>query len=260
MLLAMPSGARPAPLGPASWRHLRSRSSAIVPVEERQPLALGRLHRHHGVAALGSRLEVGAGGEQLARRGVERRDELVQLRDMPLHPRLHRGEDGRDDQVDGGLLAAAHAGAVAAHHRAVGGLLEQQRRQDADPLVDVRHVDEAVVGVGEPLPDLPVAPQLRQRGVVLPDRHQRAIGTHVDAEVAALAGLGVDRDREQPAGALRLPLRPRRRTGGSAPAETPPGAAARCPNFLVGGGPPLGVPTHLAGHGLRTPGQTPPAP
>ena len=126
--------------------------------------------------------------------------------DKAVDARTHQRVDGRNDQVHRGLLAAAHARAVAADHRAIALLLEKQRRQHADAFVHVSDVDEAVRRVGQLLPEIPVPAQPIDDRRLLLDRHQRAIGTDRDAEVAALAGLGVDRDREQSAGARLFPF------------------------------------------------------
>ncbi len=52
-------------------------------------------------------------------------NQVVQVRDMLFHARLHQRRHGAGEQVDGGLFAATQAGAVAAGHRAVVALVEQ---------------------------------------------------------------------------------------------------------------------------------------
>ena len=60
--------------------------------------------------------------------------------------------------MDGGLLAAPHAGAISPEIREVVSPLEEQRGENADPLLEVGDIDVAVVGLGELLPQAPVAP------------------------------------------------------------------------------------------------------
>jgi len=102
--------------------------------------------------------ELGVGSQQRSGLVVEPGDQVAQPLYVAFHPRQHERVDGRQHQVYHGLLAAAHAGAVAAHHRPVAALLEQHRWQHADALFQVGDVDVAIVCFGEVLPQSPVAP------------------------------------------------------------------------------------------------------
>ena len=144
-----------------------ARPFRVAPPQIREPVdqlgnALQPDPRRRGdghVHVLGRRraIQVCARGEQLAALGVQLGDERVQVDDVLLHARLHQRVDRPYHQVDRGLLAAAHAGAVAADHREIVLPLQQQRRQRADPLLQVGDVDVAVGGVGQPPPERPIA-------------------------------------------------------------------------------------------------------
>ena len=106
--------------------------------------------------------------------------------------------------MDCRLFAAAHAGAISAHHRHVVFLLEKERRQHADSVLEIPDVDVPVIGIREPLPHVPVAPELLHRVIVLLDGDERFVGANIHTEVAALACLRVDRDGQQSSRSLLL--------------------------------------------------------
>ena len=143
---------------------------------------------------------------------LEIRDELRELADVLRHPRLHQRFDRRREQVDDGLLGATQAGAVAAREGQVVRLVEQQGLERADALLEV--VDPAVLlrRVRQVEPEVPVLAQLLHRGVGLADRAQGVVLADLDALHAALAGVGIDGDRQQPARA-RLALFGHREVG-----------------------------------------------
>ena len=233
---------------PGAVRHAQggaagaARSHLIAPLEVAQ-LAEGSVEPREAIL----RFEEDAGGDEPLDLRFERRDQRRQVGDVLRHPRLHRGEDRGDDEVHGGLLAAAHAGAVAADHRAVGGLLQQQGREHSDPFVDIGDVHEPVVGVGELLPGGPVAAEPGECEVILLHRHQGPVGADLHAEVAPFARLGVHRDREEAAGPFLPPFD--RVEEGSGPGQREFGEPlVHLRHESVGGGAPLGVPSHLVGH------------
>ena len=175
--------------------------------ELREAIVLRGVHGHrHGARGRRGCVEIRARGEELARLCVQRFDEAIERRDVFRDARLHGRVDRRHDEMHGGLLTAPHARAVAADHRAVDVLLQQQRRQHADTLVDIRDIDEPVGRVRQALPQRPVAAKLLELPLVLPQRHERTVGTHGHAEVAALARLRIHRNREKAAAALLLRL------------------------------------------------------
>jgi hypothetical protein len=111
-----------------------------------------------------------------------------------------------DEQVHAGLLGAPQAGAVAAGQGQVVRLVEQDRLERADPLLDVVHADVPARRGGQVEPEVPVFAQLADRLVGLGYRHEGVVLADGHALHAALAGVGVDRDREQTAGAALLLL------------------------------------------------------
>ena len=138
--------------------------------------------------------------------GLQAVDEVVQFRQVLLDPALHQGGDGAGEEVDDGLLAAAHAGAVAGDHGLVVGLVEEQGLQGADLLVEVGDADEVRVGGRQVEPEGPLGAHVGDGLVGLGLGHQGAVLTDLDALHAALAGVGVDGDAEEAAAALFLLL------------------------------------------------------
>ncbi len=108
---------------------------------------------------------------------------------------------GRREQVDHRLLGAAETGAVAARERQVVRLVEQQRLERADPLPRGRRCGCTSAACRQVEPEVPLLAQPLDRRVGLAHRPQRVVLADLDALHAALAGVGVDGDREQPAAA-----------------------------------------------------------
>ncbi len=138
--------------------------------------------------------------------GLQPVDEILDLGQMALDARLHQGGDGGGEEMDGGLLAAAHAGAVARDHRLIVGLVEQQGLQRADLVVQVLDADEVRVGGRQVEPHSPARLQLLDavRGLGLVD--QGAVAADLDALHAAFTGIGIDGDAEESAAANLLLL------------------------------------------------------
>src|ERR1051326_687499 len=110
---------------------------------------------------------------------IEAGDQVVDLGDLFLYPRLHQRFEGGGKQVDDRLFAAAQAGSVSAGHGAVIFLVEQQSLERADLLVEVLDTDELGGGGRQVEPEVPVVAEpfdgggtLRHRaqGVVIADR------------------------------------------------------------------------------------------
>ena len=138
--------------------------------------------------------------------GLQAVDQVVQFRQVPLDPALHQGGDGAGEEVDDGLLAATHAGAVAGDHGLIVALVQEQGLQGADLLVEVVDADEVRIGGRQVEPEGPLGAHLGDGLVGLGLGHQGAVLADLDALHAALAGVGVDGDAEQAAAALLLLL------------------------------------------------------
>ena len=138
--------------------------------------------------------------------GLQTVDEVIEFRQVLLDPPLHQGGDGAGEEVDDGLLAAAHAGAVAGDHGLVVGLIEEQGLQGADLLVEIVDADEVWVGGRQVEPEGPFGAHFSDGVLGLGLGHQGAVCTDLDTFHAALTGVGVDGDAEQAAAALLLLL------------------------------------------------------
>ena len=178
------------------------------PVDAGDARLLVGFERHFDAGLVpGDSAEIRVRSEQAPGLFVQVGDELRDFTDVLGRARRHQGVDGRNHQVERGLLAAAHAGAVTAQHGAVVALFQQQRRHHADALVQAGDADVAVVGFRQVPPQRPVGFQHFLLCVGLVHGHQRAVVADRDAHVAALAGLGIDRDGQQATTALLLALR-----------------------------------------------------
>ncbi len=162
-----------------------------------------RLDRFHHGAGIG---EVDRLGQLHADVLLQAGDQTVELLDEGRDARLHQRRDRAGEQVDGGLLAAAQAGAVAAGHRVVVVLVEQQGLQCADLLVQAVDAAEFLRRARQVEPELPVLAQGFDGLGRLGHHLQGIVFANLDALGAALAGVGIDGDREQAAGTLRLLL------------------------------------------------------
>ena len=211
-------------------------------------LPVSFIHRHRHRALRTRRgVEVGARGEQRARLQVESFDKPVELRHVLRHPGRHLRLDGGENEVRRGLLATARARAVAAHHGAVGILLEEQGREHSGNRAQIRGLQEPVVGVGQAVPQRPVATEAGKPRLVLLHADQGAGRADLDAEVASLACVRIDGDRQETARSFRLRLEvaeerlcPRQREFGQ------PGLHHL--ELRVGLGAALGIPSHLRRH------------
>ncbi len=189
-------------------------------------------------------MQVGAGGEQFAGLGLERGDERVDISHVFHHARAHLGLNGGEHQMHGRLLTAARARAVAPDHGAIVALLQEKGREHSHVR---RGLDEAVIGVGQTIPQRPVATQSLQSVLGLPGGDEGPFGADLDTDVAALAGLGIDGDREQ--APRPLGLRFEIAEVGTSAGQRELGQADLHPVELgVGRGATLGVPAHLRGH------------
>ena len=83
---------------------------------------------------------------------IEPSDQSVELANMGLDAGDQERVHGGEHEVDVRFFAATHTGAITTHGGLVVVLLEEQRGEDADPLLEVGDVDIAVVGFREPLP------------------------------------------------------------------------------------------------------------
>jgi hypothetical protein len=137
---------------------------------------------------------------------LQPRDQLGEVLHVPRDARRHQRLDGGDEQVDRRLLRAAEAGAVSTREGQIVGLVEQDRLECADALLQIVDADVLARGGRQVEPEVPLLAQALHRlvglghgaqGVVVADRH---------AFHAALAGRGVHGDREQTASAGLLLL------------------------------------------------------
>ena len=193
------------PLQPLRIDRLRGmiRHQAFRQIGQGQIAALVCRHgAHHGAGIA----QVDALGQLHAQVLFQPVNETGQLLDEGGDARLHQRGDRAGEDMDRGFLATAGAGAIAAGHRAVVFLVEQQGFQRADLLVET--VDPAVfLRRGRQIePEIPVLAQLRNAGFGLLDHLQCVVLADIDTQRAALAGVGIDGDREQSAGALGLLL------------------------------------------------------
>ena len=146
--------------------------------------------------------QVHAGGELEPHVRLETIDQVVDLGQVTFHPWLHQCGDRTGEHVDHRLFTTAHAGAVAGQQRLVVRLVEQQCFERTDLLFEVVDADEVGIRGRQIQPEIPVTPHLRNRirGLRLGDQGQ--VVAHLDTFHAALAGVRIDGDREQPAAAL----------------------------------------------------------
>ncbi len=116
-------------------------------------------------------------------------DQLAQVGHVLGDARLHQRLDGGHEQVQRGLFRAAQAGAVAAGEGEVVALVEQDRLQGADALLEVVDADVLLRRGGQVEPEVPLVSQLIDRFVGLGGMHQGLVVADLHALHAALAGV-----------------------------------------------------------------------
>jgi hypothetical protein len=162
--------------------------------------------------------------------GFETVDQVVDFGDMTPHPSLHQGRNRRGKEMDDGLFAAAHAGAVTRNHRLVVRLVEKQGLEGADLLVQIVDADKIGIRGRQIEPEVPLGTHFLDRLRRLRLGDQGAVVAHLDTLVAALAGVGVHRDAEESAAARLFLLAVGPIGLGDGEADNPPSASISRPN------------------------------
>ena len=133
----------------------------------------------------------------------------VTWRQMLGDPRLHQRFHGRDEQMNRRLFRASQAGAITTGEWKVVVLVEEDRFQGADAFFQIIHADVLLRRRGKIAPEVPVLAQKLHRLRGLLHRPQGIVVADLDALHAALAGVGVDRDRQKTAAPRLILLRQR---------------------------------------------------